>query len=303
MNLKTSIGVVVALIAGVGAWYWLGQSPVAAPSDYKNVTITIDGQSVTLVNGRAESPAAPGSASTVVTQYFGNEATGDLSGDGLPDTAFLITQSSGGSGTFYYVVAAIKTAEGYHGTDAVLIGDRVAPQTTEIKDGKLIVNYADRALGEPMTTVPSVGKSLYLKLDPVTLQFGIVDQNFSGEADPAKMKLDMKTWNWVSVQYNDGTRITPNKPEAFTLTFTPDPPTPGHGTLSASTDCNGVGGEYAVSGSSIVFSKGISTMMACLGSQEQDFTKALFSAASYHFTAKGELILDLKLDSGTMTFR
>ena len=84
-------------------------------ADYKNATYTIEGQPVTLVDGYAEVPAAPGSASKTVTQYFGNEAVGDLNGDGVPDVAFLLTQNGGGSGTFYYVVAALKTAEDIKG--------------------------------------------------------------------------------------------------------------------------------------------------------------------------------------------
>lgn len=156
--------------------------------DYKNVTYSIEGKSVTLVDGRAEEAGAPGSASKTVTQYFGNNAKGDLNGDGIPDLAFILTQTDGGSGTFYYAAAAIQTAQGgYQGTDAVLLGDRVAPQTTEIRDGKVIVNYADRAPGEAMTVQPSVGKSVWLKLDPATMQFGIVVQNFEGETDMSRL--------------------------------------------------------------------------------------------------------------------
>ena len=35
----------------------------------------------------------------------------------------------------------------------------IDPKTTEIKDGQVIVNYAERKAGEPMTTQPSVGYS------------------------------------------------------------------------------------------------------------------------------------------------
>jgi hypothetical protein len=96
--------------------------------------------------------------------YFGNEARGDLDGDGVDDAAFIITRDGGGSGTFYYVGVAFATPQGYQGTNAVLLGDRIAPQTTEIRDKKLIVNYADRKPGEPMTTRPSVGVSKYFQV-------------------------------------------------------------------------------------------------------------------------------------------
>lgn len=300
MKTSTIVGAGVAVAVALGAWYWIKQntrelSPITA--SYLNTTYNIEGQQVTLVNGRAETAAAPGSATKVVTAYFGNEATGDLNADGTPDIAFFLTQNLGGSGTFYYVAAAIKTADGYRGTDAVLLGDRIAPQTTQIKDGKLIVNYADRAAGEPMTTQPSVGKSLYLKLDPATLQFGIVVQDFEGEANPAQMTLGMQTWTWMKTKYNDDTSVAPKKATAFTLTFAKN------GSFSATTDCNTVGGSYTVTGNTITFSKMVSTLMYCDGSQESDFTKMLGEVQSYFFTSKGELVFDLAFDSGTMTFR
>ena len=299
MKTSTVLGVIVVCIAGIGAWYWINhnKTPLTPAIDYKNATYSIEGRLVTLVNGRAQEPAAPGSSSMVVTQYFGNDATGDLNGDGTPDVAFLLTQSTGGSGTFYYVVAAIKTTNGYQGTSATLIGDRIAPQTTEIGGGKVTVNYADRKPSEPMTAQPSIGKSLVLKLDPATMQFGEVVQGFEGEANPAQMSLDMKTWQWVKTTYNDGTTIVPKKPEKFSLTFKRD------GTFSATTDCNGVGGEYSAQNSQISFARMMSTMMYCAGSQESDFSKGLEGAQSFQFTSKGELVFSLKFDSGSMIFK
>jgi hypothetical protein len=136
---------------------------------YKDATYIIEGNPVTLVNGNAEREVATGSASKIVTTYFGNEAVGDLDGDGKDDIAFLLTQNTGGTGIFYYVAVGLKTDTGYQGTNAVLLGDRIAPQTTEIRDGQITVNYAERAEGEPMTTQPSVGVSKYLKVSGMEL--------------------------------------------------------------------------------------------------------------------------------------
>jgi len=160
----------IVLVVGAGL-FLLQKNPAtrATNSDYKNGTYLVENTPVMFVNGRAEMETAPGSASKLVTQYFGNEASGDLNGDGVPDVAFLLTRSGGGSGTFYYVVAAIKTINGYQGTNAVLLGDRVAPQSTQIENEKIIVNYADRAAGEPMTARPSVGKSMFLVFDGESL--------------------------------------------------------------------------------------------------------------------------------------
>ena len=187
-------GAVVVLVGGFFLFNSYIYQAEQGPKDYKDATYMIEGQPVALVHGVAETEAAPGSASKVTTKYFGNEAKGDLNGDGIPDIAFLLTQETGGSGTFFYLVAAVQNADGtYSGTDGVLLGDRIAPQTTEITDGKVIVNYADRAASEPMTAQPSVGKSLYLKLDTQTMQFGIVEQNFSGEAADNLTEAEART--------------------------------------------------------------------------------------------------------------
>lgn len=301
-KLLVAIGVLVVLVVGIGGYMVLTRpAPVSEPikntasASPKDATYSIDGQPVTLVNGKSEVPAAPGSASKITTTYFGNEANGDLNGDSVPDVAFILTQSTGGSGTFYYVAAAIKTTDGYTGTDAVLLGDRIAPQTTEIKDGIVTANYADRKAGESFAIQPSVGKSLRLKLDAATMQFGIVAQNFEGEANPDVMTLGMQTWHWVHTTYANDTVVTPNK-DKFTLTFSGK-------TFSAATDCNGVGGEYVVQGSSIAFTKMMSTLMFCEGSQETEYSKELGEVVGYKFTSKGELVLSLKLDSGSMLFR
>ncbi len=141
--------------------------------NYKDATYIIEGQKVALKNGIAETESAPGSSSKIVTRYFGNETTADFDGDGREDIAFLLTQDTGGSGTFYYVVAALNTKNGYVGSKALFIGDRISPQVTEKGSGNgIIVNYADRAPGESFAVKPSIGKSLRLVFDVGEMQFG-----------------------------------------------------------------------------------------------------------------------------------
>ena len=183
-----SVGIVVAAVGGFFALntYIYNEKQTGAAS-YKDAAYYIDGTLVQLMGGEAQTEAVPGSATKIITKYFGNELEVDLNDDGRKDTVFLLTQTTGGSGTFYYAAAALNTPQGYVGSDAYLLGDRVAPQTTELSQNPrhknvVVINYADRAPGEPMTAQPSVGKSAYIKLDPETMQWGIVEPNFEGES-------------------------------------------------------------------------------------------------------------------------
>jgi hypothetical protein len=125
----------------------------------------IEGQRTKLAGSLAETEPSPGPASRVVTRYFPSELKTDLNGDGREDVVFLVTQQAGGSGTFFYAVAALNTQAGYLGSDGYLLGDRIAPQTIEVSrkprhKNVVVVHYGDRGPGEPMTAQPSVGKSV-----------------------------------------------------------------------------------------------------------------------------------------------
>ncbi len=184
--------ILLAIVGLVAAFYSFNsyiynekQAPAAA--DYKDAEYRIDGTQVQLKDGVAEVEAAPGSASKITTRYFGNEHKTDINDDGREDVVFLVTQETGGSGIFYYVVAALNTERGYVGSDGYLLGDRIAPQTINASPNPrhknvVVANYADRATGEPMTARPSVGKSAYLKLDEASMMWGIVEPDFEGES-------------------------------------------------------------------------------------------------------------------------
>jgi hypothetical protein len=186
-NLFRIIAILGAALVFVGGFFFYSNQKGAPVSDYKNISYVINGQRITLTDGVSEILAAPDSAAKIVTRYFGNELKTDLDGDEREDVVFLLTQQMGGSGTFFYAVAALNTERGYIGSDGYLLGDRIAPQTTVVSQNPrhkyvIVVNYADRAPGEPMTTSPSVGKSAYLKLNPAHMQWGIVVPDFEGES-------------------------------------------------------------------------------------------------------------------------
>lgn len=278
------------------------QPPIVSTSsstspDVKNLTYSIGEESFTLVNGAATKDIVPGSATKNTLNIFSEPVYGDLNGDGTLDAALTLVNNPGGSGAFYYAVLALKHGDTYTPTNALLLGDRIAPQPTTITNGRAIYNYAERKAGEPMTTQPSIGKSLYVHYSSTTNEIGELVNNFEGEANPGTMTLLMKKWTWVKTQMNDGTVTVPKKPAAFTLTFTKD------SKLNVTTDCNSMGGSYVMKGNSLTFSQLMSTKMFCEGSQEEVFAASLGEVASYLFTSKGELVLEIKMDSGTMTFK
>lgn len=174
---KWIIGALVVVAILVGGFFALNsyiyeekQAPAAA--EYQDTEFFIEGQYVRL-GGEA--------------QYFGNDLKTDLDGDGREDVAFLITHEPGGSGTFFYVVAALNTERGYVGSDGYLLGDRIAPQNITLSPNPrhknvIVANYVERAAGAPMTAQPSIGKSVYLKIDSSSRMWGIVEPDFEGES-------------------------------------------------------------------------------------------------------------------------
>lgn len=117
--------------------------------DSRNATFSLDGETVTLVNGVAESPATSTVATKSTVRYYGYEAYGDLNFDGQEDGVFLVEKTSG-SETVYYAVAAILTDEGYKTTGAYWLGGEITPLLVKIMSdtGKIKIEYTRRQTGE-----------------------------------------------------------------------------------------------------------------------------------------------------------
>lgn len=160
------------ILAGIGALFAglaaaggnPDDMPGVAAGNPLNATYLIDGNPIRLTGGRAEAPAAPGSATTVTTRVFGEPVYGDMDGDGEADTAVILVHDPGGSGTFYYAAAAISAAGRFHGTPATLIGDRIVVRSAHIAKRTLSVNILDRPGGAPMSATPTVDLTLEFSL-------------------------------------------------------------------------------------------------------------------------------------------
>lgn len=307
--------IVLVIIAAIVAFIQFNfvhlqiQAPVTTPvattteplhtqkTDPLNISYTINNESYTLVQGKVEQPSTIDSVIKTSLSIFGLPIYGDLDKDGDADAAILLTYTAGGSGTFYYAVFATNVNGVYKSTNTLFLGDRIAPQTVEIMNGNAVYNYAERAVGEPMTTPPSRGKSLWVHLNPKTNEIGELVQNFEGEANPSIMRLDQQTWTWTKTEYANRTPLTPRKPGLIKITFVND----GHFTVK--TDCNSMGGKYTAIGNSLVLSEIVSTMMYCEGSDGGTFSQMLSDVRAYHFTSKGELIFDLENSLGSSYFK
>ncbi|MFC1789546.1 Kazal-type serine protease inhibitor family protein [Patescibacteria group bacterium] len=132
--------------------------------DPKNATYMIEGELYNLVDGKAEKETAPGSATKIITMVWSEPVFGDINRDGFDDAAMIITHDPGGSGTFYYAVTAIRDPETGKavGKNAILLGDRIAPQNISINEGVILVNYVERLPDEPFTSQPSIGVTRWI---------------------------------------------------------------------------------------------------------------------------------------------
>jgi len=105
-----------------------------------------------------------------------------------------------------------------------------------------------------------------------------------------------KIWQWEST-VTPVERIAVPDPDHYTILLTDG------GKLKARFDCNRGGGDYEISEGKISFGPLLSTRMACPpDSLDARFMKDLQRVVSF-FIEKGELYLELPLDSGTMRFR
>lgn len=142
----------------------LSGSEASRPCSPRDASYLIDNQAVQLIDGHAESEAAPGSAAKVVTHVVKDPVFGDLDGDGQADAALFLSHASGGSGTFTYVAAVMMKDGRCQGTNAVFLGDRVTPQAIRIVDGVIVARYLNRRPEEPMAVTPSVAKTIEIEL-------------------------------------------------------------------------------------------------------------------------------------------
>ncbi len=106
-------------------------------------------------------------------------------------------------------------------------------------------------------------------------------------------------WEWQGSQYSDDTEAVPEDPSRYTIEFADD------GTATIQADCNQVRADYVANedDSTLSITPGASTKVACPeDSLVSEFMRDLEGAAIYFFDDAGDLLIDIKFDSGTMRF-
>ena len=156
------------LLAIIGSACAGGVKDAAGPPDPSgadplNTTYTIEDRAVPLINGRFNAVAAPGSATRIMAAVFGRPLFGDLDHDGDEDAVVVIVYDPGGSGTFYYIAAAINQNGSYSGTAGYLLGDRIIAQVVKFHNGVVLAQYLDRRPADPMSAPPSVRTAIQLR--------------------------------------------------------------------------------------------------------------------------------------------
>lgn len=118
-------------------------TPYIAPLDYETFKsmnyhdIPQAGDTFGLFNGSFTGAVASGQAAITLTDTY---VPGDLDGNGTPDALIVLTANTGGTGTFYYLVA-MRNDNGVPAQAATTyLGDRVIIDSIEITSGLITVN-------------------------------------------------------------------------------------------------------------------------------------------------------------------
>jgi heat shock protein HslJ len=103
-------------------------------------------------------------------------------------------------------------------------------------------------------------------------------------------------WKWTGTLMNDGSRTVVQDPNRYLVTFLDGE------RLAIRADCNRVLGTYTTKGNQLTITPGPSTLAACPpDSLSTVFLEQLRNVRSYFFKG-ASLVLEIKFDSGSMTF-
>jgi heat shock protein HslJ len=262
---------------------------LADPASMTYRSSWLEAGEVTLAQGIFRAPAAPGSAAELVVRLTDWQAFGTL--DGQDAGAVVLVTQAGGTGTFYDLALLTPDMHGWVNSDVVLLGDRVVIHELAIRANQLVVTMTTHGPQEPLCC-PTLR---------VERRFAVQDGKLevTGETvvAPPPAGLVGPLWQWVQTLYNNDTKTIPPRSENYTVQFGAD------GTVKVRADCNRKGGTYSLREQQITIEITHSTRAACPeDSLEAQFVRDLMGGAIW-FLKDGDLYIDLKYDTGTMSFK
>lgn len=139
------------------------------PADPANAGFYIDGIVYTLVNGALEQPIED---SETVNKFklLDFKGTGDINGDGTDDTAVVLINDAGGSGTFYYL-GILTSGSAPIIENTTFLGDRIEIKGISFVDGKFEVAYLDRDSETSFDAPPTIEITGIAELDESKTSF------------------------------------------------------------------------------------------------------------------------------------
>lgn len=264
---------------------------------YQGTAVMTD--TVQLVDGVYETPAAPGSAAMAYVQTTDQVAVGELNGQ--PAAAIVLISSGGGSGVFYDLAVVTEEDGAWTNVATTFLGDRVVINSLAIENNQIVVDMITQGPNDPMCC-PTEQVVLTYELQGDQLvevsreTVGTVPGPSVVQTMPAASPIVGVVWQWTESLYGDSTSVTVDDPTRYTMELMAD------GNVALQADCNRVLGTYVLDGSSLSITLGPSTMAACPPDSLADtFTRDLSGAASYVMDG-ADLVVAMMADAGTMRF-
>lgn len=264
------------------------------PAELRNATYSglqdLDGP-VTLRDGSWEGePYVPGGASRpTVTLGQDFRVVGDLDGDGVAEAVVVLVQSSGGTGSWYYLAAVKRVQEDVENVATVLLGDRVDLRRASIEEGALRVSVVRAGEGDP-SCCPGELAELGWRLADRELE------PIAGLGASGRLTLDaLAGAEWVLRAWSPGETV-PAEPEV-TLSYE-------DGRLSGSSGCNRYTASATAGGElpgALAVGPVAGTRMACpepTASIESRFLAQLGGARQFGFQL-GRLVVTYETQAGS----
>lgn len=140
--------ILIVVIIGTIAFFFLNKS--------EDVNVEKENKPAQTENFKPDPSLASFSGIENSATILDDKAYGDLNNDDKEDVAVLLAETGGGSGVFIHIAAYVSGPVNYKGTNAMFLGDRIAPQSISISNGVITVNYLDRKEDEPFAAEPTV---------------------------------------------------------------------------------------------------------------------------------------------------